>query len=165
MAYQFPSDGGGDGGDGNDVELTKFGSTRPTITAPNQNIEIQPVVTNERGILNWNTETDVTTAGETIVDTNGDMNWRPVLEGILIQSQFEEMVKLRNQANEVRIITDAITTEIVPDRFEYERVGEEDVGEVTYDGQPHEGPIYTFQLQVKEEQDSGSDSGISSVFE
>lgn len=145
------------------TELSNLGYVEPALKAGD--VRFQPAVTTRiSGTLPWNLERDQSLAGESYIAQNGDMNLRVVIEGICFKSQLDSLFELREQAEEVRVITDmtdaAGVTTVSFDQLKVDRKAENSRGSFTYQGREVTEPLFSFQIQSKENKNSGN-KGVS----
>lgn len=148
----FRSGGGSDA-----IELTDQGTVTPTIKGDvnGTEIEVTPVYTKEvEGTINSNDEDHTTLCGETQVEKNGDRNWRITIQGVVLKQQLERLKTLRPTDEAVRVITGGHTGDVVFDQFTWTQKDEMNQGQFTLNGTEVTEPIFTFQLQTREEGDN-----------
>jgi len=142
-----------------DEDLAQLGEVRPTLKNPQTGNTAQPpVVTSVRGTLPLDTNTTQGTGGRTFVNTNGDMNVRMVLEGYLFRSDLKQLTSLIRTVDEVKVITEGYVGRVNFDQFKWSREEGEQRGSYTFQGKTVTEPLYTFQLQSKE--NDNDDGGI-----
>lgn len=136
-------------------EREKARGITPQIT--NGNITLDPVsVTKLDLTLPFEIDNYQTGCGRTIVDTQADYNVRVTMEGEIITPQLETIFKLRATPNQLRLTwagQDATNIRDVSfDQIQITRRDEHDT--IAYDGAEY--PVWTFQIQSKEQSESDS---------
>ncbi|QGA82762.1 hypothetical protein [Halomicrobium sp. LC1Hm] len=143
--------------------LEQYGDVEPELVGPDGTTIDIPVTTKIDGILPWNIERDQTASGQTIVNPNGDRNLRGTIEGIIFTTQLEQLANLRQQSATVKLVcpmTEVLgIPRFVPDRLQVTRKADAGTGVYTYEGESVEEPLYTFQLQSKEQSGNNESFG------
>lgn len=119
--------------------------------------EFEPlVVTRLGGTLAWDTDSTQLQCGETVTDSNGDMNLRMVYHCICTQTQFAELQLMRQNPEAVKLVSRAYTGPATFDELKFDRIADANGAIVRGEGTTRE-PLYEIQLQSKEDE---SDSTI-----
>jgi hypothetical protein len=115
--------------------------------------ELEPVATTRLGgTLPWDRDSVQLQCGETVSSTNGDLNLRLNMEAVVTKTQLEKLNSMRANPTNVFIVSDAYTGRVTFDEFKFDRVT--DANSVTFpDRVSDDTPMYTIQLQSKEEDD------------
>jgi len=118
--------------------------------------EFRPItVTRLGGTLPWQTDSIQLDCGETVTETNGDLNIRLVYECVCTKSQFEQLQQMRENPQAVRLVSAVYNGPVSFDQLKFDRVPDAN-GAILRSGETNE-PIYEVQLQSKEREDSGTD--------
>lgn len=113
---------------------------------------IEPPVMRTEYQLPWNRKSNQTACGQTIQVQNGDLNWRVVIEGIMSLPQLNQLRSLRSE-EEIEVVTEEFGSMMVSfDQFNITRADDEDVAEIN----DVVGPLLSFQLQTKENNEENS---------
>ena len=152
-------DGVDDSGSGADsaTELLSIGTTTPTIEPPDYLGVgvIQPEATTKlEAELHTNTTTDTNLCGESQTTKTGDKNYRITMEGVILKSTLEKMKQVPWSNDPVELVSDIHTGGVVFDVFTFTQESDGDHGRFTFDGVEVDQPIFSFQLQTKEESNS-----------
>lgn len=110
---------------------------------------VEPVTMRCEYQLPFERQSSQTACGNTIQNQNGDMNWRVVIEGILTIEQLDAIGELRGQDSVEVITAEFGRINVSFDQFNVTRASEEAVGDI----EGEYGPLLSFQLQSKEEDD------------
>lgn len=112
--------------------------------------EVDPIaVTRLGGTLPWDTESMQLQCGETVTSSNGDHNVRLVMECVVKKSQFEKLNLMRNNPEEVKLVSSAYTGPVTFDELKFDRIPDANGAITPGDGEDWE-PRFTIQLQSKE---------------
>ena len=146
-----------EGGASSATELLSRRVVTPTIKPPEEIGvgEIQPeAVTKLEAELHGNTYTDTDLCGNTQTGKNGDSNYRITMEGVILKSTLEKMGKVPWSDKSVELVSDVHSGDVVFDIFTFSQESDGDHGRFTYEGVEVDQPIFSFQLQTKEESNS-----------
>ena len=120
------------------------------------NTSVQPAATTKiEANISGNTETHTNLCGDTETEKNGDKNWRVVIEGVVLLNQLKDLIRLRPTDEPLTVVTEVQTFTVLFDDFTWTQKSDFNTGEFEVGGVNIEGPIFTFQLQTKEESNSG----------
>lgn len=111
------------------------------------------VVTRLGGTLPWNTNSTQLQCGTTVTDNSGDMNIRLVYECVCTHSQFKTLQEMRQEPAAVRLVSQSYTGKVTYDELKFDRVADSNGAVIAGDENTNE-PIYTIQLQSKEDNES-----------
>jgi hypothetical protein len=109
--------------------------------------DIEPITMECRYELPWERQSNQTACGTTIQYTNGDLNWRIVIEGKITIPQLERLDELRGRDSIEILTAEWGIINVKPDNLVVTRSDDNEVADV--DGEVQ--PWMDFQLQTKQE--------------
>lgn len=121
-----------------------------------QRVEFDPLaVTRLGGTLAFETEGMQLHCGETVTESNGDQNIRLNFECVATQGQFNDLQQMRSNPEQVKLVSRAYSGPATFDQLKFDRVPDANGVVVPGVGTIND-PVYTIQLQSKENSDTGS---------
>lgn len=130
-----------------------------SITGAGENTEVTDefdplVVTRLGGTLPFETESVQLECGETVTSQNGDKNIRLNMECVCTHSQFKTLQGMRSSPDQIKLVSSAYSGPATFDQLKFDRIPDANGAVVRGDG-PVDEPLYTVQLQSKEQSENG----------
>jgi len=132
------------------TNLSEAATIQPRISQGDK--AVTPVFVEEMGgTRSGNTTSHTSLCGETTTEKNGDSAERVTVEGVLLKEQYETLKSMQPTDQSVKVVSDGFTGTTKFDRFSWTQKHDLNSGDFEVDGEELSGPIFTFQLQSREE--------------
>jgi hypothetical protein len=148
MARDKPSTGVG--GDEGKEEYSYLSGVEPTLKQ--DGTEITPLATIRLGgTIPWDTSSKQLQCGESITDNSGEQTHRLNMEAVVNHEQFKVLNQMRNNDTQLTLVSAGYDGPATFDQLKWDRI-EDANGALTPNG-AEDAPLYTVQLQTKENED------------
>jgi hypothetical protein len=105
-----------------------------------------------REVTQFDTTTNTDLCGNSETESGDEQPARLVIEGVVVKSQKLQLDTLRETGGRAFIVSDVYTGTIAFDQLTITQKDEQNTGRFTVNGETLEGPVFTFQLQTKREE-------------